>query len=71
MFEIFGNDISSLGDTDLRYLVTRLATAELTAKGYPLSSVTAGGIKTRQTADSMFGSNAQQRSLILISCRAD
>src|SRR5881394_3828192 len=43
MFEIFGNDISSLGDTDLRYLVTRLATAELTAKGYPLSSVTAGG----------------------------
>ena len=43
MFEIFGNDITSLGDADLRYLVTRLATAELRAKGYPLSCVTAGG----------------------------
>ena len=43
MFEISGNDISSLGDADLRLLVFRLATAELRAKGYPLSSVTAGG----------------------------
>jgi hypothetical protein len=43
MFEISGNDISSLGDADLRSLVARLATAELRAKGYPLSSVTAGG----------------------------
>src|SRR5437867_2818014 len=43
MFEISGNDISSLGDADLRCLVARLATAELRPKGYPLSSVTAGG----------------------------
>jgi hypothetical protein len=43
MFEISGNDISTLGDTDLRSLVFRLATAELRAKGYPLSCVTAGG----------------------------
>ncbi|MDB6170929.1 MAG: hypothetical protein JWL59_240 [Chthoniobacteraceae bacterium] len=43
MFEISGSDITSLGDADLRLLVARLATAELQAKGYPLSSVTAGG----------------------------
>lgn len=43
MFEISGNDITSLGDADLRSLVVRLATAELRAKGYPLSSVIAGG----------------------------
>ncbi len=43
MFEISGNDISSLSDTDLRSLVFRLVTAELRAKGYPLSCVTAGG----------------------------
>jgi len=43
MFEISGSDISSLGDADLRSLVFQLATAELRAKGYPLSSVTAGG----------------------------
>src|SRR5712664_2863468 len=43
MFEISGNDISSLGDADLRSLVFRLATAELRTKGYPLSCVTAGG----------------------------
>jgi hypothetical protein len=43
MFEISANDISSLGDADLRSLVFRLATAELRAKGYPLSCVTAGG----------------------------
>jgi hypothetical protein len=43
MFEISGTDISSLGDADLRSLVFRLATAELRAKGYPLSSITAGG----------------------------
>jgi hypothetical protein len=43
MFEISGNDISSLGDADLRSLVFRLATAELRAKAYPLSSITAGG----------------------------
>ncbi|MGH7982757.1 MAG: hypothetical protein ACREFF_06380 [Candidatus Udaeobacter sp.] len=43
MFEISGNDISTLDDADLRFLVFRSATAELGAKGYPLSSVTAGG----------------------------
>ena len=43
MFEISGNDIGSLGDADLRSLIFRLAVAELRAKGYPLSSVTAGG----------------------------
>jgi hypothetical protein len=43
MFEISGNDIGSFGDVDLRSLVFQLATAELRAKGYPLSSVTAGG----------------------------
>ena len=43
MFEISGNDISSLGDADLRSLVFRLAGAELRAKGYPISCVTAGG----------------------------
>jgi ferredoxin-thioredoxin reductase catalytic subunit len=43
MFEISGNDISSLDDADLRSLVARLAIAEMGAKGYPVSSVTAGG----------------------------
>src|SRR5204863_6464638 len=43
MFEISGNDISNLGDADLRSLVARLAIAELRAKGCPLSSITAGG----------------------------
>lgn len=43
MFEISGNDISSLSDGDLRSLVARLAIAELRTNGYPLSSVTAGG----------------------------
>ena len=43
MFEISGTDINSLGDADLRSLITRLAMAELRANGHPLSSVTAGG----------------------------
>lgn len=43
MFEISGNDITNLGDSDLRSLVVRLAIAELRKKGCPLSSVTAGG----------------------------
>ena len=43
MFEISGNDITNLGDSDLRLLVKRLAQAELRAKGRPLPSVTAGG----------------------------
>lgn len=43
MFEISGNDIALLSDSDLRFLVARLAIAELKAKGHPRSSVTAGG----------------------------
>jgi hypothetical protein len=43
MFEITGNDITDLSDSDLRSLVTRLVVAELRKKGYPLSSLTAGG----------------------------
>ena len=43
MFEISGKDIISLGDSDLRSLVAGLAIAELRTKGYPRSSVTAGG----------------------------
>ena len=43
MFEISGGDIADLNDGDLRALVARLAVAELRAKGYPLSSITAGG----------------------------
>jgi hypothetical protein len=43
MFEVSGDDIIKLSDVDLRSLVTRLAIAELRAKGYPRSSVTAGG----------------------------
>ena len=43
MFEISGNDITNLCDSDLRSLAARLALAELRAKGYPRSSVTAGG----------------------------
>ena len=57
MFEISGNDISSLGDADLRFLVVRLTTAEL------------GATRTPRTAGSMFASNAQQISLIPILCR--
>lgn len=43
MFEISGTDITNLNDADLRSLVARLALAELRRKGYPRSSVTAGG----------------------------
>lgn len=43
MFELSGADIAQLQDADLRSLVFRLALAELRTKGYPLSSVTAGG----------------------------
>ncbi len=43
MFDITGEDIASLNDTDLRTLVARLALAELSARGAPLSCVTAGG----------------------------
>ena len=43
MFDITGEDIASLNDTDLRTLVARLAQAELSSRRAPLSSVTAGG----------------------------
>lgn len=43
MFEVTGTDIANLSDSDLRTLVARLATAELTAQGAPISAVTAGG----------------------------
>ena len=43
MFDITGEDSASLNDADIRTLVARLALAELSACGAPLSSVTAGG----------------------------
>lgn len=43
MFEVTGNDIQRLDDTQLRTLVARLAIAELSANGLPISGVTAGG----------------------------
>lgn len=43
MFDITGDDIARLSDADLRTLVARLALAELTGQGAPLSAVTAGG----------------------------
>lgn len=43
MFEVVGSDIERLSDTELRFLVVRLATSELRKQGLPLSSVTAGG----------------------------
>jgi len=39
MFEITGDDIARLGDSDLRTLVVRLALAELQAQGLPRSAV--------------------------------
>lgn len=43
MFEVSGDDITKLSDSDLRSLVARLAIAELVENGCPRSSVTAGG----------------------------
>jgi hypothetical protein len=43
MFDITGDDIARLSDTDLRTLVARLAIAELAVRKLPISSVTAGG----------------------------
>ena len=43
MFEVTGDDIANLNDTDLRTLVARLALAELHAQACPSASVTAGG----------------------------
>ena len=46
MFEITGDDISLLNDTDLRALIGRLCEAELRRQGYPVSYVTWGGNQT-------------------------
>lgn len=43
MLEITEKDIASLGDSDLRDLVAKLAVAELRSQGCPVSAVTAGG----------------------------
>lgn len=43
MFEVTGDEIQRLDDVELRTLVARLAIAELSAKGLPVSGVTAGG----------------------------
>lgn len=43
MFDITGDDIAQLNDTDLRTLVARLAIAELAIRKLPTSPVTAGG----------------------------
>lgn len=43
MFEVSGNELQQLDDRELRTLVARLAIAELSAKGLPVSGVTAGG----------------------------
>lgn len=46
MFEITGDDIALLSDTDLRALIGRLCEAELRRQGYPVSCVTWGGHQT-------------------------
>ncbi|MCJ9700326.1 hypothetical protein [Bradyrhizobium sp. SHOUNA76] len=46
MFEITGDDIAALNDTDLRILVGRLCEAELRRGGLSVSAVTYGGNQT-------------------------
>ncbi|WIW50115.1 hypothetical protein ML401_37025 (plasmid) [Bradyrhizobium sp. 62B] len=46
MFEITGDDIAALNDTDLRTLVGRLCGAELRRGGLSVSAVTYGGNQT-------------------------
>jgi hypothetical protein len=46
MFEITGDEISLLNDTDLRALIGRLCEAELRRHGYSVSHVTWGGNQT-------------------------
>lgn len=46
MFEITGNDIALLNDTDLRALIGRLCEAELRRQGHSVSHVTWGGSQT-------------------------
>ena len=43
MFEITGDDIAALGDTDLRTLIGLLCEAEMRRRGLPSSAVTWGG----------------------------
>ena len=43
MFEVTGDDIERLDDSELRTLVARLAVAELRANSLPVAGVTAGG----------------------------
>ncbi|RYG20551.1 MAG: hypothetical protein EON96_00815, partial [Caulobacteraceae bacterium] len=43
MFDVTGDDVARLSDSDLRTLVARLAIAELASQGAPVSAVTAGG----------------------------
>lgn len=46
MFEITGDDIALLNDTDLRALIGRLCETELRRQGHPVSHVTWGGNQT-------------------------
>jgi hypothetical protein len=46
MFEITGEDIAALNDSDLRALVALLCEAELRSRGLPTSAVTWGGSQT-------------------------
>lgn len=46
MFEVIGDDISALGDADLRTLIGLLCEAEMRRRGLPASSVTWGGNQT-------------------------
>lgn len=46
MFEIAGDDIALLNDTDLRALIGRLCEVELRRQGHPVSHVTWGGSQT-------------------------
>ncbi|WP_020085708.1 hypothetical protein [Hyphomicrobium zavarzinii] len=46
MFEITGDDIALLNDTDLRTLIGRLCEADLRRRGHSTSYVTWGGNQT-------------------------
>jgi hypothetical protein len=70
MFEVSGNHITSLGGADLRFLVARLAIAELRTKGSPLSAITAGGNQDATDSGLDVRVECPKTSLILISYRA-
>jgi hypothetical protein len=46
MFEIVGDDIAALSDTDLRTLIGLLCEAEMRRRGLSTSAVTWGGHQT-------------------------